>query len=810
MDYESIYQNCLDYFNGDTLATSTFINKYLLRDRDGNFKESDPRACLKERIVPEYFRIEQNYPNSLDFDEIYESLEDFKYIIPSGSPLFGIGNSYQYSSLSNCFMIGQPYDSYGGIMKKDEHLAQIQKRRGGVGIDASSIRPRTSSVQNSALTSDGVSSFMGRWSNTTNEVAQGGRRGALLISLDCRHPDILDFIKSKQDLESISGANISVKWRDDFLKAVKNDGKYKLKFPVDAKIEEAQIVKEINARDVWDEFCKQSWRSGDPGCLFWDRMLNQSISDIYIPTSGVNPCGELPLHEYGSCILMSLNLTSFVNNPFKSDSNFDWDLFENKTRIAIRLIDDLVDLELERVHNIIQKIKNDPEPNDIKYEELNLWKRIYESQKKYRKVGLGTTGLGDMLAMLGLKYGSKKSIKFVDELYSNFHKDSYLESANLAKERGPFEDWDWDKEKDNHYIKILNKDIQDKIKENGRRNISCLTMAPTGSISMIVQTTSGIEPVYQLKYKRNRKMTGQDEKNGIKSNSVDKNGVKWIEYEVEHKGIKKWREVTGETDESKSPYFDCDAHSLNWNDRIDMQSTIQKYIDGSISSTINLPQKTQQEDMDNIFMEAWKKNLKGITVFRHGCKKGILSSESDDLEDDRPEVLPCEIHYSNIKCKQTGQLHKWIFLVGFENGVVREVFGGHRKSIEIPSKYTKGWIVKKKSNHYNLVLGSLDDENERFVIHDIAKTFEPDPGSYTRLISLCLQKKIPLNLICDKLLKDSEADLYSFEKGLSRVLRKFIKDGEKMGIICPSCQTKSLVIQDGCMYCTSCGASLCD
>lgn len=818
MDYSEVYKNCLEYFNQDTLAASTFVNKYILRDKERNFLEPDPDYSLRKRIVPEFARIENQYTNPLSQEDIYQYFKDFKYIVPQGSPLFGIGNNYQYISLSNCFVVGQPYDSYGGIFKMDEKLAQIQKRRGGVGIDCSSLRPEKTSVQNSAFSSDGVLSFMGRFSSTTEEVAQGGRRGALIITLDCRHPDVLSFIGAKEDLKKITGANISVRWHDDFFQAVEKDQTYKLRFPVDKDPEDAEIVQEVRAKEIFDEFVRQSWLTGEPGCLFWDSIINKSISDCYVSTSGVNPCGELPLHKNASCILMCQNLSSFVKNPFSKDCSFDWEFFEKSSRVATRLIDDLVDLEIEKVNKIIDKINSDPEPDFVKSQELDIWQKIKQNHIKYRKTGLGITALGDCLAMLNFKYGSGESINFIDKLFKFYQECIYDESATLASERGCFSEWDWEKEKNNYYIKKLPKNIQDKIKKNGRRNISSMTVAPTGSLSMITQTTSGIEPVIQLSYKRNRKMTSEDESFGLNPDSVDDNGIKWVSYYVEHEGVKKWKEIVGKENIEESPYYGSDSHSLDPFDRIKVQSTIQKHIDSSISSTINLKREIEQDRIKDIFIQGWKEGLKGITIFRDGSRMGVIDTgktkNTEIIETsapERPEVLPCDIHYSNIKCKQTEKTHKWIFLVGLFNGKVYEIFGGHRKSIEIPSKYSKGWIVKKKNSQYNLVLGSLNDENERLVIYDIPKTFEPDPGSYTRIISMSLRHGIPLTTICEQLSKDSdEADLFSFEKGISRVLRKYIRDGEKTGVVCPQCNTKSLEMHEGCMVCSNCGGGKCD
>ena len=824
--YEEAFRSCCEYFNEDRLPASTFINKYILRDTEGNILEKTPEDVLGGRIPPEFLRIENRYPNPLSEDDIKESLKDFRYILPGGSPLFGIGNNYQYISLSNCFVVGQPHDSYAGIINLDEQIAQIQKRRGGVGIDLSTLRSARTSVKNSALTSDGVPVFMRRYSYTTGEVAQGGRRGALMESLDCRHPDIPEFIKAKGDNETdIGKANISVKWHDDFLKAVENNEEYTLRFPVDREPENAEVTRTVNARDIWDEFCYRNWLCGDPGCLFWDTVINRSIADNYIPTVSTNPCGELPLADKSACMLMSLNLSSFVENRFEDKAYFNWKEFERQVRTAARLIDDLIDLELEKIEKILDKIKSDPEPPGIKETELNLWRKIYENHRDYRRTGLGITALGDTFAMLGMSYGGDKSVSFTDKLFKYMQETVYDESAELAGERGPFKGWSWDKEKDNYYIKKLPESVQNKIKEKGRRNISSMTCAPTGSVSILAGTTAGIEPLFQMKYKRNRKLSETDKNNGVKPDYVDEEGAQWVTYNIEHEGLREWRRITGEEDPDKSPYTDSTAQKIGPEHRIRIQSAAGKHIDGSISSTVNLPEDTDKNTISDIYMRAYKAGLKGLTVFRDGCKKGILESDKDDPKEitdtsapERPPVLPCDIHYSKIKDKISGKTHEWIFLVGKLYGRVYELFGGYKKNISIPGKYDKGWLEKeekkegnKKYTVYNLILGSLEDDSEKLEVYDIASTFKPDPGSYTRMLSLPLRFGVPLSDICNQLLKDSEeADLFSFEKGISRVLRKYVKNGEKAAGICPSCGQKSLAFIEGCMTCTSCGASKCD
>ena len=1292
--YDEVFDICKKYFNGDELATTVLINKYLLRDKDGNLLENHPDQMF-ERLSNEFFRIEQKYESSLTKEEIQEAFKGFRYIIPQGSPLFGIGNNNQLTSLANCFVIDSPEDSYGGIIQKDEELAQIMKRRGGVGIDLSSLRPKDVPINNAAKTSDGIVSFMERYSNTTKEVAQGGRRGALLISLSSEHVSLPEFIDAKRDLKKITGANISVKWSDKFLDAADKDKEYTLKFPINT--ETPVNTKKIKAKEVWNRFVENAWMNGEPGCLFWDKITKHSLSDCYdkhktlstnpcitgdtlvyvadgrgnvkiktlanegkdvpvfcfdkndnvkirlmrnprvtgynqpiykitlddgcvlrvtqkhkfkltngqyqetqylkpgdslkiitkfeaalddifkqsnsrsadyywinagfkkgtksehrliaeyfngnlhnnivhhidknsknnstenlqimskidhdkfhgdlirgnnnpmvraqtewsttkwqkyhdnmskavtgtnnarysknmsddmfidaantlciklgrrfsrkeyvqylkenkypihclatyrsnkigtwqnlaeqavlnnkldkdeqsidlrtlkiltearhsgynakiinkhvivnrtceycgnpfetnynrreiaycstkcaitktskdpvvkakiaqarkihgekiisqhldtycklknilgrsplkseweieckknnIPSRICTPttfntykelqaqaelhnhrvvsieidgfedvyngtvdefhnffiggfegitankkkkwiyvnnlqCGELPLDAYGSCILMTMNLTGFVDNIFRPEASFNFEKFNRYLYIASKLIDDLIDLELEKIDAIIQKIKNDPESDKIKRNEIELWQRIKENYLDGRRVGLGITGLADTLAMLNIKYSSAKAIEKCEEIFKFFHTTLMDHQSTIAQQRKPFKCWDWEKEKDNPYIKILSKSVQEKIKEVGRRNITITTVPPTGSISILAQISSGVEPLFKLKYNRKRKMSQEEINKNIVPESIDSDGIKWISYDVEHHGLQKWKEVHPNKKEDLSPYHENEANSIDWKCRVKLQGVLQKYITSAISSTINLPKTTTKEEVNQIYMAAWKEGCKGITIYRDGSRAGILTTKDEGAKvssikstsaPDRPEILPCDIKYSSIDG------HNWIFFVGLMEGRPYEIFGGKKSNIEIPKKHKTGWIKKNGKNEdgvrmYDLYLGSLADSDEQMIIKDIASVFSFRTGSYTRMFSGMLSHGMPIKFICEQLYKDNNASMFTFEKGIARILKTYIKDGENASGACESCKSEKLEYRDGCVYCSSCGWSKC-
>jgi ribonucleoside-diphosphate reductase alpha chain len=684
------------------------------------------------------------------------------------------------------------------------------------GLEISSLRPRLAPVDNAARSSDGIMCFMEKFSNTTKSVAMGGRRGALMISLDCRHPDLELFINAKKDKTKITGANLSVQWNDEFLNAVEKDEEYTLRFPVDSTIETAKYTKTVKARQVWNQFVEAAYASGEPGCLFWDTIIRDSLSDCYenFKTLSTNPCGELPLGEHSSCILMIVNLSKFVTDAFTAPV-FDWNLFDRHVTIACRLIDDMIDLELEKMRHIIAKVKSDPEPDDIKSVELEMWKKIKTNHKQGRRVGLGVTGMGDMIAYMGLKYDSDEAIKFADEVFSAFHCTVMRNQAELAKERGPFPAWDWEKEKDCKYITMLPEEIRKAIQKHGRRNISVTTCSPTGTISMLTKTTSGIEPVFMRKYSRFIKITADDEKNGVKVDRVDSDGIRWRSVEVIHPGIKKWMDATGETNIEKSPYWKSEAGEISWKRRVEMQSVIQRNITHSISSTVNLPAKSTKEDVNSIYMAAWKGGCKGITVYVDGTRDGVLVSGKTEEQTEikaasapkRPKALECDIHYSNIGTSQ------WVLFVGKVNGIPYEIIGGKRNKIEIPQKYKSGWLVKngkddKGNRLYDLFLGESPDKHD-MCIRDVVGEFNPDVGSYTRIVSVMLRHGIPIRFICDQLQKDSASNMFTFEKGIARVLSKYIKDGEVSGTTCETCKMGKIIYKDGCKMCSNCGMSYC-
>ena len=813
---EEVLEASLAYFGNDDLAAKVAIDKYLLRDEQGNFLEKSPEQMI-ERIASEFARVESKYENSVSKKRILESMKDFKYIVAQGSGMFGIGNDYQISSIANCFVVSSPKDSYSGILKTDEELVQIMKRRGGAGIDISNLRPSGTRVNNAARSSDGITCFMERFSNTTKEVAQGGRRGALMLSISCVHPDIEKFIDIKRDKKKVTGANISVKVSDEFMKAALEDKEFELRWPVDATSKNAKIKQTVKAKDLWKKLIQANWEAAEPGLLFWDKFLNNSLSDGYADegfrTVSTNPCSELPLSEYGSCILMLVNLFSFVEN-----GKFNFAKFEEEVRLAMRLIDDMVDLEVEKVDKIIEKINSDNEDEDIKVRELELWKKIKETYRKGRRVGLGITALADCLAAQNVKYGSEESLKIVDEIFKNFNESVMKEQVILAKERGTFPIWNWEKEKDVSYIKILPQTLQDDIKKYGRRNISVTTCSPAGSVSMLTRTSSGVEPIFMRKYVRRKKMTQGDKSRGVKANSVDTDGIEWTSFEVTHPKLTDWMKNNPGKTEKDSPYWGAQSNEIDIKRRINLQAIMQKYTHHSISSTINFPATATVQDVENAYIEAWKSGCKGITVYRDGSRDGILVKDEKKVHiqlnqaPHRPEVLECDIHYSNINGNQ------WVFFVGLLDGMPYDVFGGKKTLIEIPKKYKKGWIkkngkVKDKNGFsrrsYDLYLGTLEDTEERMVIKDIASSFSADAGSYTRLISMAMRHGVPIKYICEQLMKDgAEVNMFSLERSIARVIKKYIKDGEKAAGACESCGDQ-LVYKDGCVICPSCGWSKC-
>jgi ribonucleoside-diphosphate reductase alpha chain len=819
-------QSVIDYFGGDDLAADVF-GKYILRDAQGNQLERSP-VDMHRRLAREFARIEEKYPNPMSEDEIFRLLDGFKQVVPQGSPLSGIGNPYQLQSLSNCFVVDQPHDSYAGILFTDQEQVQIMKRRGGVGFDISTIRPKGQPTSNAARTTDGIGVFMERFSNTCREVAQGGRRGALMLTIDCRHPEIETFIDIKRDLKKVTGANISIRFTDEFMKAVESNVGFCLRWPVEARPEDAEIVKMVDAKQIWDKFVDAAWASAEPGALFWDAVVNNGIVDCYrdvgYKTISTNPCGEIPLSPYDSCRLMVVNLTSFVNGPFSANPSFDFARFNDVVMKAQRLMDDLVDLEVECVDRILEKIERDPQPENVKAIELQLWKKIRAAGLNGRRTGLGVTGLGDTLAALNIQYGSKCSIEVTEEIYKALAVGAHRSSLVMAKERGAFPVWDYQKEKDHPYLqKVINTcngEYHDMWRTTGRRNIALTTTAPVGSISCLTQTTSGIEPAFLLSYKRRRKITQSDTK--TVPDFVDPLGDKWQEYTVYHHWFKKWMEVTGKSDPKESPYWGGTANDIDWVKSVEIQAAAQRWIDHSISKTCNLPNTATREIVNDVYLKAWREGCKGFTVYRDGCRTGVLISTEEkketpktaaDVHPKRPKELPCDIHRVNIK-DDAGNTQSWMVLVGLKDGAPYEVFSGLAEHIEVPKKTKSGVLIRNGKKDgvatYNLRVPVGNDDEILF--KDVVNLFaNPTQGAFTRTISLALRHGIPVNFVVDQLQKDKDSDMFTFSRCVARVLKGYIPDGTKSTSEkkCKECGSDQVFYMEGCITCQSCGSSKC-
>ena len=942
-----------EYFGGDELAADV-VTKYLLRNSDGDFLEKTPDQ-MHHRLAREFARAESKYTNPMSEDEIFDLFKDWD-VVPQGSPMSAIGNTHQVQSLSNCFVIDQPEDSYGGILFTDQEQVQLMKRRGGVGFDISKIRPKGVSTSNAARTTDGIGVFMERFSNSCREVAQGGRRGALMLTIDCRHPEIETFINIKRDLSKVTGANISIRFTDDFMNAVEFNQQYTLRWPVTATAEEAQITKIVNAKQVWDQFVEGAWASAEPGALFWDRVLRDTPADIYadegFTSISTNPCvtgdtivntnagpktvkelaenaaqfkvlayntelkqvveksaiafktksdakimqlttksgqkirltpdhrvftqrgwieagalvtgdkvlkvskaltdwdeiidispamnedvydltvddvhnffandllvhncGEIVLCPYDSCRLLVVNLSKFVLNPFTSEAQFDFDRFHEVTVKAQRLMDDLIDLEIEAVDKIRVKIATDPQPEEVKKIEIELWEKIREKALKARRTGLGITALGDTLAMLNLRYGSDDSIQKTGEIYQALAVGAHTSSVIMAEERGAFPIFNYQKEKGHAFMDRVmaacGPDIYIKWRKTGRRNIALTTTAPTGSVSCLTQTTSGIEPAFLLSYKRRRKLLPGDTRT---PDFIDAMGDRWQEYTIYHHNFKKWMDVTGKTAVEDSPYWKATSNDVDWLKSVEIQAIAQQWVDHSISKTCNLPNDATKETVSQCYMTAWKSGCKGFTVYRDGCRTGVLvqdTKEEKKEHDNRSVVkrgkeLPCEIHRVNIKGEG------WLVLVGLKDGNPYEIFCGVAENIEVPRKVKHGSIVKNGKKDgvatYNLrVPFGADDE---IIFKDVVNLFaNPTQGAFTRTISLTLRHGIPLHFIVEQLQKGKNDDMFSFSRVLARVLKSYIPDGTKTsGKTCPECGSDSLVYMEGCMTCSSCGSSKC-
>lgn len=836
---EEAIKASLEYFNGDELAAKVWVSKYALKDSHGNIFEETP-ADMHQRIANEIARIEAKYPNALQTEQVFELLNHFRYLIPQGSPMCGIGNEYQTSSLSNCFVIGSEdnADSYGAIMKTDEEQVQLMKRRGGVGHDLSNLRPKGSPVKNSALTSTGIVPFMERYSNTTREVAQEGRRGALMLSLAIKHPEAEAFVDAKTIDGKITGANISVKLDDEFMQAVVNDNYYKQQFPIDAT--NPLVTQSINARDLWDKIIHNAWKSAEPGVLFWDTIIRESIPDCYAKqgykTVSTNPCGEIPLCPYDSCRLLAINLYSYVVNPFTPNAYFNFDLFGKHVQMAQRIMDDIIDLELEKIEDILNKISVDPESEEIKQTEKNLWQKIYDKTKKGRRTGVGITAEGDMIAAMGLIYGTEEATDFSESVHKALAINAYKSSVSMAKERGAFEIYDTELEKNNPFIlrlKEADETLYEEMKKYGRRNIACLTIAPTGTTSIMTQTTSGIEPVFMPIYKRRRKINHNDT---AKVNTItDEMGDVFEEYTVYHHKFITWMNINGydpyadyteeELDEilAKSPYHKATSADVNWLMKVRMQGRIQKWVDHSISVTINLPADVDEKLVNDLYIEAWKSGCKGCTVYREGSRTGVLVSTKNTKSTEIPTCKPPEVVEVRPKVLDADVIRfqnnkeKWVAFVGLLDGHPYEIFTGlqdDEEGILLPKSVTSGKIIKNVdedgNKHYDFQF--QNKRGYKTTIEGLSEKFNKEYWNYAKLISGVLRWRMPIDRVIklvDSLQLDSE-NINTWKNGVERALKKYVVDGTKAeGQKCPNCGHETLVYQEGCLICKTCGSSKC-
>ncbi len=837
--YDEVLESATEYFNGDQLAASVWMNKYALKNSEGDFFEKSPDQMHK-RLAKEIARIEKKYPNSYSEEEIYAVLKDFKYIVPQGGPMTGIGNNHQVGSLSNCFVIGNEgkSDSYGGILKIDEEQVQLMKRRGGVGHDLSHIRPKGSPVKNSALTSTGIVPFMERYSNSTREVAQDGRRGALMLSVSIKHPDAEHFIDAKMDGTKVTGANVSVKLDHSFMEAVKNNAEYQQQYPLDSS--NPSHKKTINAKKVWDKIIHNAWKSAEPGILFWDTIINESIPDCYadqgFETVSTNPCGEIPLCPYDSCRLLAINLYSYVNQPFSVNASFDFELFDQHVKMAQRIMDDIVDLEIEKIDKIIDKIEADPESREIKNTEINLWSKIKKKALQGRRTGVGITAEGDMLAALGYKYGTPEATNFSVKVHKNLALSAYRSSVDMARDRGAFTIFNAEKEVNNPMIqRIKNADesLYNDMVKYGRRNIALLTIAPTGTTSMMTQTSSGIEPVFMVSYKRRKKVNPNDQNSRV--DFVDEVGDSWEEYNVFHHKFITWLEVNGydvnevtkmssenlEKIIQKSPYYQATANDVDWVEKVRLQGAVQKWVDHSISVTVNVPNECTEELVSKIYLTGWEEGCKGITVYRDGSRSGVLVSNNEKKKENieksfsettaptRPQKLEAEIIQFN------NDFDKWIAVIGLLHGRPYEIFTGKaEESFAILSHVKKGWVLKNKSedgkSRYDFQYE--DSHGYKTTIEGLSRTFNKEYWNYAKLISGVLRHGMPINYVVDMVdnLHLDDANLNTWKKGVVRSLKRFIPDGTKPAEnICPGCNEPALVYEEGCLNCKSCGHSKC-
>lgn len=842
--YDEAYNASLKYFDGDQLAARVWASKYALKDSFGNLYEKTPDD-MHHRIAKEIERIEKNYPNPMSEAEIFDLLSHFRYIVPQGSPMAGIGNNFQVSSLSNCFVIGldgNP-DSYGGILKIDEEQVQLMKRRGGVGHDLSHIRPKGSPVMNSALTSTGLVPFMERYSNSTREVAQDGRRGALMLTVSIKHPDSEAFIDAKMTEGKITGANVSVKIDDDFMNAAISGKDYVQQFPTNS--DNPVVKKNIDASALWNKIVHNAWKSAEPGVLFWDTIIRESVPDCYADlgfrTVSTNPCGEIPLCPYDSCRLLAINLYSYVVNPFDKDAYFDYDKFKQHVAIAQRIMDDIIDLEKEKIEKIIAKIEADPETDEVKATELNLWKKILSKTLNGRRTGVGTTAEGDMIAAMGLRYGTDEATEFSVSVHKALALAAYRSSVMLAKERGAFEIYDATREANNPFIcrlKQADPELYDLMKKYGRRNIACLTIAPTGTTSILTQTTSGIEPVFLPVYKRRRKVNPSDK--DVHVDYVDESGDSFEEYIVYHPKFITWMQKNGydvrhdytqeEIDAlvAKSPYYKATSNDVDWVNKVKMQGAVQKWVDHSISVTINLPNDVSEEMVNKLYVEAWKCGCKGCTVYRDGSRSGVLVTISkNDKKDEKPKrphymadeehILkrPIELDADIVRFQNNKE--KWIAFIGLVDGRPYEIFTGiadDEEGIFCPKSVSKGKIIKAidENGQKRYDFQFVNKRGFKTTIEGLSEKFNPEFWNYAKLISGVLRYGMPIPQVL-KLISSLELDnksINTWKMGVERALKRYLPNGTKVsGQKCPNCGQETLVYQEGCLICTNCGTSRC-
>ena len=837
--FDEAYAASLDYFTGDELAAKVWVNKYALKDAYGNIYEQSP-ADMHRRLAREVARVERKYPNPLTEDQLFELFDHFRYIVPQGSPMTGIGNDHQIASLSNCFVIGVEgnADSYGAVIRIDEEQVQLMKRRGGVGHDLSHIRPKGSPVKNSALTSTGLVPFMERYSNSTREVAQDGRRGALMLTVSIKHPDAESFIDAKMTEGKVTGANVSVKIDDEFMQAVINDTPYRQQYPIAGP--DPMVKKDISARSLWKKIIHNAWKSAEPGVLFWDTILRESVPDSYADlgfrTVSTNPCGEIPLCPYDSCRLLAINLYSYVVNPFTPDAHFDFDRFKKHFGLAQRIMDDIIDLESEKIDKILEKIDSDPEADEIKRAEHELWQRIRRKTLMGRRTGVGITAEGDMLAALNLRYGTEEATDVAEEIQKTLALAAYSSSVELARDRGAFEIYDAEREKNNPFIARLREAdpaLYERMTKFGRRNIACLTIAPTGTTSLMTQTTSGIEPVFLPVYKRRRKVNPND--TDVHIDYVDETGDAFEEYVVFHHKFVTWMLANGypaakkytsaEIDDmiAHSPYYKATSNDVDWVQKVKMQGRIQRWVDHSISVTINLPNDVSEDLVDQLYVEAWRSGCKGCTVYRDGSRAGVLISAEDKKKKGETKMAPPQIVSTRPQeldadvVKFQNNREKWIAFVGLLNGRPYEIFTGladDEEGIMLPKTVEKGSIIKSYDSdgrkHYDFQF--KNKRGFKMTLEGLDSKFEPEYWNYAKLISGVLRYGMPITQVI-KLVQEMELNnesINTWKNGVARALKKYLPNGtEVKGQECPNCGSETLVYQEGCLLCANCGATEC-